>query len=99
MSTDEKKLQSPVLVDKYAKADTNAPVPVKHLWFVEALDFNSEQKSNVTCGPELEKQGTSYVCQYIPQWHSFELTCGRSGKLTETHMIPRERVKRWTRAV
>ncbi len=72
-------------------------IAVAHLWFVDALDFNAEQKSNVPCGPELAAAGSSYTCRYIPQLSTFELTCGRNGKQTGVEMIPRERVKKWSR--
>lgn len=81
--------------DKSEPIDWRAPVPVKHMWFVDALDFNAEQKSNVPCSPELTPAGSSYICQYLPAWDSFELTCGRNGKVTEVRQIPRERIKQW----
>jgi hypothetical protein len=84
---------------KVTPSDWNAPIQVARLYFVDALDFNAEQLSNVACDLELKPSGSSYQCRYLPGWDSFELTCARGGKVTEVRMIPRERVKQWTRAL
>lgn len=79
---------------------TKDVVAVEKMWFVEALDLAfSEQKTSVTCAAEFAPSGSTYVCRYLPSLNSFELLCARNGTLGETRMIPRERVKQWTRLV